>query len=108
MLSDKTKNTCKDIIKHFDKPSYRIQSNQCFTILYTDKAKLPKKYLKLSLSADLLSNYIICTLKIRRAPTRHDYTIDFQPLIIRTSTEVLPVSVTVADKAYIVVKVIMF
>ena len=50
---------------------------------YTDKAKLHNKYLKLSLSADLLSQ-IICTLKIRRAPTRHD-NIDFQPLIIRTS-----------------------
>ena len=37
-------------------------------------------------------------LKIRRAPTRHD-NIDFQPLVIRTS-EVLPISVTVADKGY--------
>jgi hypothetical protein len=64
---------------------------------YTDKAKLRNKYLKLSLSADLLSQ-IICTLKIRRAPTIHD-NIDFQPLIIRTS-EVLPISVTVADKGY--------
>ena len=64
---------------------------------YTDKAKLRKKYLKLSLSADLLSQ-IICTIKIRRAPTRHD-NIDFQPLVIRTS-EVLPISITVADKGY--------
>jgi hypothetical protein len=64
---------------------------------YTDKSKLRNKYLKLSLSADLLSQ-IICTVKIRRAPTRHD-NIDFQPLIIRTS-EVLPISVTVADKGY--------
>jgi len=64
---------------------------------YTDKARVRKKYLKLSLSADLLSQ-IICTVKIRRAPTRHD-NIDFQPLVIRTS-EVLPISVTVADKDY--------
>jgi hypothetical protein len=64
---------------------------------YIDKTKLRNKYLKLSLSADLLSQ-IICTLKIRRAPTTCD-TIDFQPLIIRTS-EVLPISVTVADKGY--------
>jgi hypothetical protein len=64
---------------------------------YTDKARVRKKYLKLSLSADLLSQ-IICTVKIRRAPTRHD-TIDFQPLIIRSS-ELLPISVTVADKGY--------
>jgi hypothetical protein len=40
----------------------------------------------------------LCTLKIRRDPTRHD-NIDFQPLIIRTS-EILPISVTVADKGY--------
>ena len=64
---------------------------------YTDKTKLRNKYLKLSLSADLLSQ-IICTVNIRRAPTRHD-NIDFQPLVIRTS-EVLPISVTVADKGY--------
>ena len=38
--------------------------------------------------------------KIRRASTRHD-TIDFQPLIIIRSSEVLvPISVTVADKGY--------
>ena len=57
-------------------------------------------HLKLSRSADLLSQ-IICTLKIRRAPTRHD-NIDFQPLIIRTSESkfYLPISVTVADKGY--------
>jgi hypothetical protein len=65
---------------------------------YTDQAKLRKKYLKLSLSADLLSQ-IICTVKIRRAHTRHD-NIDFQPLVIRTSTEVLPISATVSDKGY--------
>jgi hypothetical protein len=64
---------------------------------YTDKARLRKKYLKLSLSADLLSQ-IICSIKIRRAPTRHD-NIDFQPLIIRTS-ELLPISIIVADKGY--------
>ena len=45
-----------------------------------------------------LLSQIICTVKIRRAPTRHD-NIDFQPLVIRTS-EVLPISVTVADKGY--------
>ena len=40
----------------------------------------------------------VCTLKIRRDPTRHD-NIDFQPLFIRTS-DVLLISVTVADKGY--------
>ena len=64
---------------------------------YTYKAKIPKKYVKLSVSADVLFQ-LICTIKIRRAPTRHD-NINFQPLIIRTS-EILPISVTVADKGY--------
>ena len=41
---------------------------------------------------------IICTIKIRRAPTRHD-TIDFQPLITKTS-EILPLSVVIGDKGY--------
>jgi hypothetical protein len=41
----------------------------------------------------------VCSIKIRRAPTRHD-TIDFQPIVERTS-EILPLSVVVvADKGY--------
>ena len=59
---------------------------------YTDKAKLHNMYLELSLSADLLSQ-IIYTLKTRRALARHD-NIDFQPLIIRTSEEVLPTNIS--------------
>jgi len=41
---------------------------------------------------------IICTIKIRRAPTRHD-NIDFKPIITRTS-EILPLSVVTGDKGY--------
>ena len=41
---------------------------------------------------------IICTIKIRRAPTRHD-NIDFRPFITRTSN-ILPLSVVTADKGY--------
>jgi hypothetical protein len=62
---------------------------------YTDKARLRKKYLKLSLGAVVLYE-IICDIKIRRAPKRHD-TIDFQP-IIENISEIVPVSVVVADK----------
>jgi hypothetical protein len=65
---------------------------------HTDKARLRKKYLKLSLSAELLSQ-IICSIKIRRDPTRHD-TIDFPTSNhqnIRTSTTI---SIIVADKGY--------
>lgn len=58
---------------------------------YTERTKLRRrKYIKLSLAADVLRQ-IICTIKIRRAPTRHD-TIDFRPPIAKTS-EILALSV---------------
>ena len=64
---------------------------------YTDKARLHKKYLKLSIGVEVLFQ-IVCSIKISRAPTRHD-TIDFQPIVERTS-EILSLSVVVADKGY--------
>ena len=42
-----------------------------------------RKYAKLSIGADVLKQ-IICNIKVRRAPTRHD-NIDFRPLITRIS-----------------------
>jgi hypothetical protein len=41
---------------------------------------------------------VICTIKIRRAPARHN-NIDFRPIITRTS-EILPLSVVTADRGY--------
>jgi Transposase DDE domain len=64
---------------------------------YTDRARLRKKWIKLSIGADVLKQ-IICTIKIRRAPTKHD-NIDFKSIITRTS-EIKPLSVAVADKGY--------
>ena len=64
---------------------------------YTERTGLRRKYVKLSLGADVLQQ-IICTIKIRRAPTRHD-NIDFRPIITRTS-DILPLSVVTADKGY--------
>ncbi len=64
---------------------------------YTDRTKLRKKYVKLSLGADMLQQ-IICTIKIRRAPTRHD-NVDFRPLITKIA-KILPLSVVVADRGY--------
>ena len=64
---------------------------------YTDKVNLHKKYLKLSTGVEVLCQ-IVCSIKISRAPTRHD-TIDFQPIVERTS-EILPLSVVVADRGY--------
>jgi hypothetical protein len=61
-----------------------------------DRSKLRKKYLKLSLAADMVCQ-IICTFKISRYP-RND-TMDFQPLITKTS-EILAISIIVADKGY--------
>jgi hypothetical protein len=52
---------------------------------------------KLSIGADVLQQ-IICTIKIRRAPTRHD-NVDFKPIITRIA-EILPLSVVTADKGY--------
>jgi hypothetical protein len=51
-----------------------VQSNSCFTVLYR-KSKTyekKKKIHQLSLTADVLQQ-IICTIKIRCAPTRHDH-----------------------------------
>ena len=64
---------------------------------YTERTGLRRKYAKLSIGADVLQQ-IICTIKIRRAPTRHD-NIDFRPIITRTSN-ILPLSVVTADKGY--------
>ena len=64
---------------------------------YTSKAKLRKKYAKLSIGADVLKQ-IICNIKVRRAPCRHD-NIDFKPIVTRIS-KINPLSVVVADKAY--------
>ena len=50
---------------------------------YTNKAKLRKRYAKLSLGADVLKQ-IICKVKVRRAPTRHD-NINFKPIVTRSS-----------------------
>jgi hypothetical protein len=66
---------------------------------YTSRAKLKrrKKYAKLSIGVDVLKQ-IICNIKIRRAPTRHD-NIDFKPIVTRIS-KIKPLSVVIADKAY--------
>jgi hypothetical protein len=64
---------------------------------YTIKTRLRKKYAKLSMGADVLKQ-IICTVKVRRAPTRHD-NIDFKPIVTRIS-KIKPLSVVVADKGY--------
>jgi hypothetical protein len=46
----------------------------------------------------VLQQQIICTIKIRRAPPRHD-NVDFRPIVTRTS-ETLPLSVVTGDKGY--------
>jgi len=56
-----------------------------------------RKYEKLSIGADMLQQ-IICRIKIRRSPTRHD-NVDFRRIIMRTSS-ILPLSVVTADKGY--------
>ena len=51
----------------------------------------------MSIGADVLKQ-IICTIKMRRAPTKHD-NIDFKSIITRTS-DIKPLSIVVADKGY--------
>ncbi|HET8857806.1 MAG TPA: transposase [Nitrososphaeraceae archaeon] len=64
---------------------------------YTSRAKLRKKYAKLSIGADVLKQ-IIYNIKVRRAPNRHD-NIDFKPILTRIS-KINPLSVVVVDEAY--------
>ena len=60
-----------------------IQVNPFITVLHR-KTKLRRKWIKLSIGDDVLKQ-IICTIKIRGAPTKHD-NIDFKSIIItRTS-----------------------
>ena len=64
---------------------------------YTSRAKLHKKYAKLSIVADVLKQ-IICNIKIRRAPTRHD-NVDFGSIVTKIS-KIKKLSIVVADKGY--------
>jgi hypothetical protein len=64
---------------------------------YINRIKLRKKYAKLSIGVDVLKQ-IICKIKIRRAPSKHD-NIDFKPIVKRIS-ELRRLSVVVADKGY--------
>jgi hypothetical protein len=61
---------------------------------YTERTGLRRKY---AIGADVLQQ-IMCTIKIRRAPARHD-NIDFTPIITRTS-DILPLSVVTGYKGY--------
>ena len=67
-------------------------------------AKLRKKYAKLSIGADVLRQ-IICKIKIKRAPTKHDNII-FKPIVTRIA-KIKSLSVlVVADKGYVVKTII--
>jgi Transposase DDE domain len=84
----------KHIFAGIDSTGFKITHASQY---YTDRTGLRRKYAKLSIGADLLQQ-IICNIRIRRAPTRHD-NIDFKPIITRTSN-ILPLSVVTADKGY--------
>jgi hypothetical protein len=63
---------------------------------YSERSKLRKKnWIKLSIGGDMLQQ-LICNIKVKRAPARHD-NVDFQPIITKTS-DIKPLSVAVADK----------
>ena len=73
---------------------------------YAERIKLRRrKYIKLSLAeADVLQQ-IICTIKIRRAPTRHDNIYRFpttynKAMLMTYNKAKVQLSVVTADKAY--------
>jgi hypothetical protein len=76
----------KHIFAGIDSSGFKITHASQY---YTDRTGLRRRYAKLSIGADVLQQ-IICTIKIRRAPTRHD-NVDFKPIITRIS-EILPLS----------------
>lgn len=63
---------------------------------YTKRAKLRRKFVKMSAISDMKSQ-IICAIKIRHR-TRHD-SIDFGPLL-QKANGVIPIGTVVADKGY--------
>ena len=71
-------------------------NKRIFTLYKQNKSK-KKKYAKLSVGGDVLKQ-IICNIKIRRAPTKHDI-VDFKPIITKIS-KIKQLSVVVADKTY--------
>ena len=64
---------------------------------YTERAELRTGWIKLSIGGEMLQQ-VICTIKIRRAPGRHD-NVDFEPLVERAAG-ILPMSAVAADKGY--------
>jgi Transposase DDE domain len=84
----------KYILAGIDSTGFKITHASQY---YTERTELRRKYAKLSIGADVLQQ-IICNIRIRRAPTRHD-NVDFRPIITRTS-DILPLSVVAADKGY--------
>jgi hypothetical protein len=84
----------RHIFTSIDSTGFKITHSSEY---YTTRAKLRKKYAKLSIGADVLKQ-IICNIKIRRAPTRHD-NIDFKPVITKIS-KIKLLSAVVADKGY--------
>lgn len=63
---------------------------------YTYRARLKKRWVKLSIGGDMLKQ-VICTTKVRRAPGSDN--VDFKPLVERTSG-IMPLSIVVADRGY--------
>jgi hypothetical protein len=77
----------KHIFAGIDSTGFKITHHA--SQYYAERTEARRKYAKLSIGADVLQQ-IICTIKIRRAPTRHD-NIDFKPIVTRASNILPPI-----------------
>jgi hypothetical protein len=93
----------KQIFLGIDSTGFKPTTNASQYYTYRAKLMSKKKWVKLSIGADMIKQ-IICKIKIiRRAPTtRHDNNIDFKPIVTKTTTaQIKPLlSIVVADKGY--------
>ena len=86
------------IFTGIDSTGFKI-TNHASQYYYTEQTGLGRKYVKLSIGVDVLQQ-IICTIKIRRVPTRHDNIYRFQTNYNKDIRYPSPTSVVTGDKGY--------
>jgi len=89
------------IFAGIDSTGFKITITNASQYYYAERTGLRRKYAKLSIGADVIQQ-IICTVKIRRAPTKHDNIYRFQANYNKQRRQIsfLSLSVVTADKGY--------